>query len=224
MRNTSRSRRIGVAALLVLCGVGSTSAHRRDEYLQAAKIGLQPDGVQIELDLTPGIDVAESIIAAIDRDGDGLLSDEEQAGYAAHVVRALELELDQGPLPLRLTSWMFPDPAAVRRGEGTIRLAASAGHVSLSSGRHQILFKNDHARGGSAYLANALVPESARLSVTAQRRDRDQRELRIDYSVRPEARVIMIGWLLVSVALAVVYLARNRGLGGLLGRSYRLFV
>ena len=45
-----------VAWVLVLVAVaGPVSAHRLDEYLQAARIGIDPERVQIELDLTPGV-------------------------------------------------------------------------------------------------------------------------------------------------------------------------
>jgi hypothetical protein len=44
----------------LIAGTASTaSAHRRDEYLQAARIAVGPDRVRIELDLTPGMAVAD---------------------------------------------------------------------------------------------------------------------------------------------------------------------
>src|SRR6266568_331780 len=160
--------------LVVSTGV---SAHRREDYLQAARIGLEPDSVLITLDLMPGIAVAESFISALDRDGDGELSSDEQRGYAGLVVSALEVAIDEQPLRPRLVSWSFPEPSAFRRGEGTIRLKIHATLPSVPAGPHRLFFKNAHLTGHSAYLANALVPESARVTVTAQRRDRDQGEL-----------------------------------------------
>ena len=38
-----------------------TSAHRRDEYLQAACLAIDPDRVELALDLTAGIAVAEVV-------------------------------------------------------------------------------------------------------------------------------------------------------------------
>ncbi len=60
-----------LAALALLAGT-IVSAHRLDEYLQAARIDLQRDGVRIALDLTPGSAVADALIAAVDRDHDGV--------------------------------------------------------------------------------------------------------------------------------------------------------
>ena len=87
------------------------SAHRRDEYLQAARIAIDPGRVQIELDLTPGIALAEAIIADIDRNRDGSLSADEQRAYASLVLSALTLEVDG--TPRSGCSWappVFPTP------------------------------------------------------------------------------------------------------------------
>ena len=63
-----------IAAALMVGAGSATSAHRRDEYLQAARIAVDPDRVRIELDLTPGIEVADGVIAGIDTDRSGTIS------------------------------------------------------------------------------------------------------------------------------------------------------
>ena len=93
----------------------------------------------------------------------------------------------------------------MRRGEGTIRLQSAATLPRLSSGFHQLLFRNRHHPDRSVYLANALVPGSNAVAVTAQRRDRDQTELTIDYLLRaapPRSR--RPEWLLGGIAAAFV--------------------
>ena len=163
---------------------GAVSAHRTEHYLQAARIALEPDSASIDLDLTPGIDVAESFIAALDRDRDGSLSIEEQREYARRVLGALQIELDSRRLQPRVLACSFPDLPALRRGEGTLRLRVQATLArQVAPGSHRLLFRNAHLAGHSAYLANALVPESTRVSVTAQRRAGDQSELAIEYTV-----------------------------------------
>jgi len=173
----------GLALTITLTASTDLSAHRCEDYLQAARIGLEPDRVLITLDLTPGIAVAEAFIAALDHDRDGSLSGEEQRGYAGQVVSALEIEIDKRPLRPTLLSWRFSELSTFRRGEGTIRLRVQAPLPGVSAGSHQLRFRNEHLSGHSAYLANALVPVSARVIVTAQRRDRDQRELTIEYTL-----------------------------------------
>src|SRR5579859_3013567 len=99
-RSSRNSRRAAFAlGLVALAGV-SLSAHRRDEYLQAARIAIEPDQVRIELDLTPGIAVADSILADIDRDRDGSISPSEERAYVERVVDSLSLEIDGRPVAL----------------------------------------------------------------------------------------------------------------------------
>ena len=162
------------------------SAHRTEDYLQAARIGIEPDSVLITLDLTPGTAVAESFIAALDHDRDGSLSTKEQRAYTEQVVSGLEVKIDDRPLQPRVVSRSFPELSAFRRGEGTIRLTIQATLPRVSAGSHRLFFRNAHLAGHSVYLANALVPESVRVAVTAQRRDRDQSELTIEYTVQAD--------------------------------------
>jgi hypothetical protein len=183
--------------------VAEVSAHRRDEYLQAARLGIDPGAVQIELDLTPGIAVAEAIIADIDRNRDGLLSQDEQRAYGARVVSALTLEIDGTPVRAQLGDTSFPDPDVMRRGEGAIRIQSAATIPGLSMGPHQLLFRNGHHPDGSVYLANALVPESDHVAVTAQRRDGNQTELTIAYVLRAAPATSTTAWLLGSIAAAI---------------------
>src|SRR5262245_2022622 len=71
-----------LSAAIALAAGTTASAHRLDEYLQAARIDLQADRVTVDLDLTPGASLAESVIAAIDRDQDGVASRDELNAYA----------------------------------------------------------------------------------------------------------------------------------------------
>jgi hypothetical protein len=202
---------------MAIVGGAEVSAHRLDEYLQAARLAIDPGRVQIELDLTPGIALAEAILADIDRNRDGSLSAEEQRAYGSLVLSALDLEVDGTRLPLRLDASSFPGAEAVKRGEGTIRLHAAAILPRLSIGFHQLLFRNRHHRDRSVYLANALVPESDRIAVTAQRRDGDQSELIIDYVVRAapatSTAVLLLGSIAAATALAALLMRASRSLG-----------
>jgi len=162
------------------------SAHRRDEYLQAARLAIEPARVQIQLDLTPGIAVADTVLRQIDRDRTGTISADEGQAYADVVLKAVRLESDGQPLRLELSDRRFPAIEAVRRGEGVIRLEFTAATPPLSPGAHTLRYRNSHRPEIGVYLANALVPASERLTVTAQRRDVDQRELMVDFVLRQE--------------------------------------
>jgi len=180
----SRNRVIaGLALASVVAISGTASAHRRDEYLQAARIAVDPDRVQIELDLTAGISVAEAVIRDIDRDGSGSITRDEARTYATAVVRTLRLDADRMPLQVELINVTVPALEAIRNGEGAIRLELGARLPALAAGAHQIFFLNAHRADIGVYLANALVPTSPRIAVAAQRRDVAQREITIDYAL-----------------------------------------
>jgi hypothetical protein len=197
---------------LVLALGSVLSAHRRDELLQAARIAVAPERVDIELDLTPGIDVADGVIADIDRDGNRVLSEGEKQAYVNRVSSALALELDGRPLRVESSASTFPELEAFRRGEGTIRLHAHARLSSVSEGAHQLVFRNAQDRDRSVYLANALVPESDSIAITGQRRDGAQSEITIDFEMRAASSTTPRLWLLAIIACAA-------GFGGFLTRS-----
>ena len=205
-----------LALTIAIIGSVELSAHRRDEYLQAARLAIDPGRVQIELDLTPGIAMADAILADIDRDRDGSLSADEQRAYGSLVLSALTLEVDGRRVSVQLGASNFPAPDAIRRGEGTIRLQSTATLPRLSMGPHQLLFRNGHHPDRSVYLANALVPDNDEVAVAAQRRDGDQTELTIDYVLRASPATSTAAWVLGSIAGAIM-------LSALLMRSVRSF-
>jgi hypothetical protein len=197
-----------LALMIAIVGGAGVSGHRLDEYLQAARLAIGPDRVEIELDLTPGLALADAIVRDIDRNRDGHLSQDEQHAYGRLVLSALDLEADGRPLAVQLSASDFPDVGAIRRGEGTIRLQTAAALPRLSMGAHALSFRNRHDPNRSVYLANALVPQSDQVEVTAQRRDGDQRDLTIDYVVRAAPATSQVPWLLGTIAVAVALSAR----------------
>jgi hypothetical protein len=199
----------GVLSLLVISG--SVSAHRRDELLQAARLAVEPDRVELQLDLTPGIEVADAIIGDIDRDRDGRLTIPETRDYVARVFGLLELRIDGHALHVEQEDSTFPDLDAVRRGEGTIRLRSVIRVPRAAAGDHQLVFRNRHRPEVSVYLANALLPDGDRVAITAQRRDPDQRDLTIDYTVRGGRGLGAPAWLggILSTMLLVGLRARR---------------
>jgi len=159
------ARLVAAASLAVICA-GTASAHRLDEYLQATLIGLTRDGVDLEINLTPGVAVLPAVMSAIDKNLDGRISPAEERAYADQVVRDVELQLDGKPVPLRLIGTTFPEVEAMRDGLGTIRLKLHAN----SAGR-QLRFENRHMRAVSVYLVNCLASPNDGLLVGRQDRD-----------------------------------------------------
>jgi hypothetical protein len=198
--------------LIIGAGVGA-QAHRRDEYLQAARIAVDPDVVRIELDLTAGIAVADTVIADIDRDASGDISPEEALAHAGVVRQAIGLEIDGTPIETTLAASRYPSIAAIRSGEGPIRLEL-VGHLpELSSGTHHLRYRNAHRADIGVYLVNALVPSSNRVAIGGQRRDIAQRDLTIDYVLGAERRAMSIRVLVVGgavLAIATLWWFRRR--------------
>jgi hypothetical protein len=206
VRSSPRSSWLGALALVLVAG-GWSSAHRRDEYLQATRLAIDPDRVQIELDLTPGIAVADSVLAELDLDRNRSISAGEARAYGARLLSAMALDVDGRPLVLGLTSSTFPRVAAMTSGEGTIRLRAFAALPRLSGGTHHLRYRNSHRSDIAVYLVNALIPASDRVAVASQRRDVDQRDVTIEYTLRPDAATRIRGGVLVAIAGALIWLA-----------------
>ncbi len=197
MRSSWRSRVIaGLVAAAVAGTAPALSAHRRDQYLQAARLALDPGRVQIELDLTPGIDVADVVLADIDSDRTRTISADEARAYVAIVRGAIGLDVDGTAVPVLVVGERFPAVEAMMRGEGVIRITLAATLPPLPPGVHHLRFRNAHRPDISAYLANVLVPASDLVAVSGQRRDVDQRELVIDYVLRADPSAGARRWLI----------------------------
>src|SRR5260370_25972625 len=124
--------RMGVSALLLLILSGGAAAHRLDEYLQATLIGVTRDGVDLEIQLTPGVAMLPLVMAVIDRDRDGRISSEEERAYVGRVAREGELRVDGVPAPRPLIERKFSAIEALRGGLGTLRInlrASRTGHA-----------------------------------------------------------------------------------------------
>jgi hypothetical protein len=211
-------RRIGVSALLALGLVGRAAAHRLDEYLQATLIGVTRDGIDVEIQLTPGVAMLPVWMAVIDQDRDGRISSGEERAYVGRVAREVELRVDGIPAPLSLIESSFPTLEAMREGLGTIRMKL---HTARSG--HALRFENRHLPQISAYLVNCLAAPADGLAVQGQKRDEAQRSIAFEYSFGAGAGPgtqtawialgpfwpAAIGMLLVARMAALIYTAKH---------------
>lgn len=185
------------------------SAHRLDEYLQATRIGIGPDRIAIDIDLTPGANIADRVLGWIDTDRDGAISRAEGEAYVRGVLRDVSVDIDGVRTPLSNVNQEFPAWDAARLGTASIRVHAVTPARSLSPGHHRIAFANAHHPDESVYLANALAPADARIRIAEQQRDRLQRSLTIDYEVA--GRWTRFGWLAsAAVMLGGFFYSRRR--------------
>jgi len=187
----------------------SASAHRHDELLQAARIGIHEHRVELELSLTPGIVVADAIIDAIDSDGDGMLSNHERAAYAKEALNEMQLAVDGRPTRINLVASSFPTIEALRTGDARIDIHATAAVPLLRPGTHQVSFDNAYRRDISVYLMNALAPDDDGIAITRQQRDPEQRTTMIDFELASTSSV-MVPLVLIVPATAMWLFTRRR--------------
>ncbi|MDQ3638394.1 MAG: sulfite exporter TauE/SafE family protein [Actinomycetota bacterium] len=163
------------------------SAHPIDEYVQNTYIDLAPDRTTLQIDLTAGVLVAPEVVALIDTDGDGEISEAEGASYANDaVLRDVSLAVDGEPQPLTLVDSSFPTPLDMKAGMGTIRLQVAAGAPSGGPGDHTLSYRNDHQPVNSRYLVNAFETAGG-VEISHQDRDELQNGIRVDYTTASDA-------------------------------------
>jgi hypothetical protein len=183
------------AAGAILLSAGTPSfAHRLDEYLQATMLRVEKDSVGAEMRLTPGVAVFPVVLASIDGDADGLISDAEQSAYAARVLRDLSLTIDGDPVRLRLVSSKFAKIEEMKEGLGEIQLEFRA-DLPPGGPNRRLVFKNHHQSGMAAYLVNSLVPRDQDIRFTAQNRNEDQSVYQLDYAqAAVPSNPLSFGW------------------------------
>jgi hypothetical protein len=187
-------------ALLIPLPAG---AHRLDEYLQATRVGIERDRVDVEIDLTPGVSIARQVTAWIDLNRDGEISRLESLTYGRQVLSSLVVSFDGATMPLHVLDAQAPTIGDMALGIGTLRLRASAAIPSTATGRHQLTLINAHHPDSSVYLANALVPSDTRIHILGQRRSTNQHSLTIEYDIGISAVWMRLSWTLCAVALIV---------------------
>ena len=167
-----------------------TAAHSADEYLQATYIVLSPNRVALEINLTPGLLVASEVIALIDADHDGQISEAEGQAYANAALKEMTLRLNGRAYPLVLTRSQFPPMLNLSSGAGTIRLDVSADVSEGASGNQRLFFQNRHQPVKSLYQVNAFSQTAGQIQITQQSRDELQQAVQVDYAVMSNALVI----------------------------------
>jgi hypothetical protein len=169
----------GFAVLVVLAC--PSFAHRLDEYLQATIISVEEKQVQLSMRLIPGVAVSGAVLAEIDANRDGVISEAEGRSYAERVLHDLSLSLDGHRLSPRLVSATFPRIEDMKEGVGEIRIELAAG-LPIGDINRKLVFENRHDAAISAYLVNCLAPRDVRIHVLAQNRSRNQSLYELEYA------------------------------------------
>lgn len=203
------------ATVAIFLSLGERAfAHRLDEYLQATLISVEKNRVQAQIRLTPGVSVFAIVLASIDTDADGVISETERRAYAERVLRDLSLTIQGERLKPRLLSTKFPSIQAMKEGGGEIQIDFDA-NLPRSAANRRLIFENHHLSGIAAYLVNCLLPRDPDIRVIAQSRNYTQSFYQLEY-VQAGVPSEMLsfggwsgdrGWLAIVALLLLVRLA-----------------
>jgi hypothetical protein len=174
------ARLLAAAAILLSLGAGAF-AHRLDEYLQATILSVENDHVQASMRLIPGVAVAPLVLASIDINGDGVISEVEQRTYAERVLRDLSITVDGNSASPTLVLQRFPPIEQMKEGLGEIQIEFT---VDLPRGgpERRIVFENHHHNEISVFLVNCLVPSDPNIKILTQTRNETQSFYQLDYA------------------------------------------
>lgn len=175
--------RLAVWLLALIALPSAARAHRLDEYLQATIVSIEPNGIRLLMNLTPGSAIADEVLSRIDWNRDGLVSASEEATYCELLRRDLALRLDRAGVELALVAAEFPAPAELRTGAAIIRVEFAASPAPLAAGPHALAFENRHFAGVAAYLFNAALPPSPSIEIARQQRNDEQSVGEIEFEV-----------------------------------------
>lgn len=172
-------------------------------------MAIEPGEIRFDINLTPGVAVAEQVLALIDRDHDGVISTNEAAAYAELVRHDLVVGLDRRNVELKLAALNFPEPADLCTGWGIIQMEYSVRPVKLAAGLHRLTLENRHLPAASVYLFNAAKPDSALVQITGQTRNQNQSRGEIAFDFQPPPnRAIPVG---LAISIAALFAALFAG-------------
>lgn len=177
------------AALLGCCLFAISTAgfaHRLDEYLQATRIAVATNRIDLSFELTAGVAIAGQLLEIIDQDRDGRISEDEGSAYARRFLKELTMGLDGKAVALNLAAVSFPAVSEMRGGTGVIRIRASLPVGPLSAGDHALTLTNGHLPAISVYLVNALRSREPTVEIGQQTRDELQKNYRLKFRVRKD--------------------------------------
>ncbi|WP_216326352.1 hypothetical protein [Deinococcus aestuarii] len=169
----------GLTALLL----GGAGAHPVDELVQGAYLTLAPGTVQLELDLTPGVQVVGVIIRSLDPNGDGKVTVAEARAYARLVLAQSTLKVNGVAVPWALDQVEVPPVAALKEG-GILKIYASAQRTDRA-GAQTLTYQNRYQPAKSQWMANVFLLPGAgwRYGVVGQGHSHDGRQLTVNFTV-----------------------------------------
>ncbi len=181
MRLSTSTIRTAIAMTAgALAPLAPVLAHEVDEYIQSTLISLEKDHLDVQMRLVPGVDVFPQVLAQIDRNRDGLISDAEKQAYARAVLRDLTFSMNGRRAAAEIVSAKFPSIELMNAGLGEIQLALHL-PVTNPSEHQKLVLENRHQPTISAYLVNCLKPLDPSVHIVSQHRSADQSRYELNY-------------------------------------------
>ena len=171
------------ASLLAALAPALASAHPVDEVVQGAYLTLAKDEVRLELDLTPGTEVVDSVLTSLDANGDKAVSEAEGRAYGERVLKQSSLSVGGKAAGWRLDRVSVPSYQALVEETATIKVYAVARRPERT-GSQSLSYANSYQPAKSQWIANIfLQPGGAwKYRVTGQKHTDDGRGLTVTYT------------------------------------------
>jgi len=165
---------------LLLCFV---EAHPVDEVVQGAYLILALGEVRLELDVTPGSQVAGTLLKSLDANADGRITEAEARAYAGRVLAQSTLALDGVAVPWRLDKVSVPPYENLETGNDILKIYAVAKRPDRT-GTHSLSYQNRYQPAKSQWTANVFLQPTAgwQYQVTGQQRSDDGRQFTVKYT------------------------------------------
>lgn len=170
-----------LAAALAAAAPNDAHAHPLDEVVQGSYLTLAPGQVTLQLDISSGAQVADSVLRRLDADNDGQISSDEAKAFGRFVLDQTDLTLDDRPAAWRLERVEAPPYQNIRDGADTIKIHAVA-RRSDRTGFHTLTFENRYNPAKTQAAANVFLrPGRWRYHVGGQTHGADGRRLAVYY-------------------------------------------
>jgi len=173
-------------ALLRIVGrpVETVWAHPHDELQQMVYLTPLPTGVTLELQIYPGLLVAEQLASAIDLDGD--ISEDEAKAHISKLSSDISVSFDGSAVPLDLVDFSYPAPALIRQSAAAIVVLLAAKPLDSTRESHAVTLSYTHEPPNSTIQLNVTLSSREPMNVSRVEREPDGKSLTMLYS-RPTA-------------------------------------
>ncbi|MFB9990894.1 hypothetical protein ACFFLM_02710 [Deinococcus oregonensis] len=163
---------------------GGAGAHPVDEMVQGAYLTLTPGAVQLELDLTPGVQVSAPVLKSLDANADERVTSAEARVFAVRVLAQSTLTLNGAAVRWTVDEVTVPPFQNLKLGSDTIKIYATAKRPD-QPGAGTLVYQNRYQPVKSQWTANVFLQPAAgwNYAVTGQSRSNDGRQLAVKYRI-----------------------------------------